>query len=449
MPKSHDLIVLGAGSAGLAVAFRAARQGAKVALFDPAALGGTCIHRGCVPKKVTWYAAGLAQAQDLAAAYGFGLTKGALDWPRFYDLRQRFVDGITGRYEKRLDESGIERVALAGHLAGDGVVIDSEGARWQAPHIVIATGARPRSLDIPGFELGMQSDDMFELRELPSRFAVVGGGYIGVEFACMLRALGCSVSLLVNGPMLEGFDAELVDALAEHVTGQGIELVRSVQVTAARRGASGIELTTDDLPLKHSYDAVLWAVGRVPNSENLALDAAGIERDEKGHVLVDEQQNTSAAGVYAIGDVTGRKALTPLAVAAGRCLARRLFEGQDEARMDYDNVPSVVFAEPPMGSVGLTEAQARKRHGDQVSVFRSTFTPMQRAVTGENSAQSVMKMVCMGPDQRVVGIHILGPGADEMLQGFAVAVKMGACKRDFDNTVAIHPTSAEELVLMD
>lgn len=449
MKKSHDLIVLGAGSAGLAIAFRAAGHGAKVALFDPAASGGTCIHRGCVPKKVMWYAAGLAQAQDLAVEYGFAVTPGALDWTRFFDMRQRFVDGITTRYDERLEKAGIERVALSGRLDGEGGVIDSDGGRWQAPHIVIATGARPRSLDIPGFELGMQSDDMFKLRELPRRIAVVGGGYVGVEFAGMLNALGCSVSLLVNGPMLGSFDAELVDALAEHMSDQGIHLVKPVQVTAARRGAGGIELTTDERPLDRSYDAVLWAVGRVPNSEKLGLEDLSIDRDSHGHVRVDNQQNTSVDGVYAIGDVTARKALTPVAVAAGRCLAERLFGGQADAQMDYDNIPSVVFAEPPMGTVGLTEAQARERHGDQVSVFRSSFTPMQQAVAGERGTKSIIKMVCMGPDQRVVGIHIFGPGADEMLQGFAVAVKMGARKSDFDATVAIHPTSSEELVLMN
>jgi glutathione reductase (NADPH) len=447
MPKHHDVIVLGAGSAGLAAAFRAARHGARVALFDPARPGGTCIHRGCVPKKATWYAAQLAQAQELALDYGFASKPGALDWAHFCALRQRYVDGITGRYVQRLDEAGIEHVPLAATLASADTVLDSGGGRWQAPHIVLAMGARPRRLDLPGFGEGMVSDDMFVLRELPRRIAVVGGGYIAVEFAGMLRAFGCEVSLLVRGKLLEGFDQELVDALAERIDQQGIRLVQPVQVNGARRGADGIVLETDRLSERHAYDAVLWALGRVPNSDGMGLAEVGVDLDKSGHIATDVMQNTSVEGVYAIGDVTGRKALTPVAVAAGRRLADRLFGGQPDAHLDYDNIPSVVFAEPPLASVGLTEAAARQLHGDQVSVYRGSFTPIQLAVA-ERKGASVMKLVCMGEDERVVGIHAFGPGADEMLQGFAVALKMGARKRDLDDTVAIHPTAAEELVLL-
>lgn len=445
--RAFDLIVLGAGSGGLATAFRAAHHGARVALLDPAAPGGTCVHRGCVPKKALWYAAQLARSQPMASAYGFSGTPGALDWEHFRQLRERYIGGITERYLRRLEASGIVRVPHGAHLIDASTVEDSTGERWHAPHIVIATGARPRRLGIPGFELGMVSDDMFNLRSLPRRMAVVGGGYVAVEFAGLLHALGCDVTLLARGGLLESFDAELVDALSERMQHDGIRLIRPVRVGGARREGGDVLLDGDDLDAGGPYDGVLWAVGRVPNSEALGLDALGITVDRGGHVLVDAQQNTSVSGIYALGDVTGRKALTPVAVAAGRCLAERLFGGVPDAKLDYDNIPSVVFAEPPMATVGLTEVEAREQHGDQVRVYRSAFTPMQASLAGAHG-QSVMKLVCMGPDERVMGVHALGPGADEMLQGFAVALKLGARKRDLDATVAIHPTSAEELVLM-
>lgn len=447
MTQVCDLIVLGAGSGGLATAFRAAHHGAKVALFDPAPPGGTCVHRGCVPKKALWYAAQLAQQQSLAREYGFDGAGGTLDWERFHTLRQNYVDGITARYEERLQTAGVQRISAAGRLLHAGTVEAADGTRWSAPHVVIATGARPRTLDIPGFDLGYVSDDMFTLRTLPHRVAVVGGGYVAVEFAGLLRAFGCAVSLLVRGPLLDGFDAELTDALAERMQHDGIRLIRPIEVRGAHREAQGLRLDGDDIDAGGPYDAVLWAVGRVPNSGELGLDNVGIALDRQGHVPVDDFQNTTHPGIHAVGDVTDRRALTPVAVAAGRRLADRLFGGEPRARLDYDNIPSVLFSEPPLASVGLDEVQARERHGDAVRCYRSRFTPMQLALAGRREP-SLMKLVCMGEDERVVGIHALGPGADEMLQGFAAAMKLGLRKRDLDATVAIHPTSAEELVLM-
>lgn len=447
MAQVCDLIVLGAGSGGLATAFRAAHQGAKVVLLDPAPPGGTCVHRGCVPKKALWYAAQLARQQSLAREYGFDGAGGALDWERFRTLRQNYVGGITTRYEDRLRTAGVQRVSATGRLLDAGTVAAADGTRWQAPHVVIATGARPRRLDIPGFDLGYVSDDMFTLRALPRRVAVVGGGYVAVEFAGLLRAFGCEVSLLVRGPLLDGFDAELTDALAERMQHDGIRMIRPIEVRGAHRDAQGLRLDGDDMDAGGPYDAVLWAVGRVPNTAGLGLENVGIALDRQGHVPVDDFQNTTHPGIYAVGDVTDRKALTPVAVAAGRRLADRLFGGEPRARLDYDNVPSVLFSEPPLASVGLDEVQAREQHGDAVRCYRSQFTPMQLALAGRREP-SLMKLVCMGEDERVVGIHALGPGADEMLQGFAVAMKLGLRKRDLDATVAIHPTSAEELVLM-
>ena len=448
MTANHDLIVLGAGSAGLATALRAAQHGARVALLDPAPLGGTCVHRGCVPKKALWFAAQWAQTQRLAQAIGFGAAPGPLDWTHFHSLRERYTDAIAERYAQRLQQAGVQRLTHSGRfVAADTIELD-DGARLQAPLIVIATGARPRRLALPGFELGMLSDDMFALTAQPQRVAIVGGGYVAMEFAGMLQALGSEVELLAHGPLLASFDQELVQALTQQMVAHGMRISQHSAIHAARRGAGGLWL--DDaaqVAARGPYDALLWAVGRVPNADRLGLAEVGVQLDERGHVVTDARQNTSRAGIHAVGDVTARKALTPVAVAAGRHLADRLFGGQPEAQLDYRNIPSVVFAEPPLGMVGLTEPQARQLYGDQVSVHRSRFTPMQWALAGRHE-QSVMKLVCVGADERVVGIHALGPGVDEMLPGFAVALQLGLRKRELDATVAIHPTAAEEWVLM-
>lgn len=445
--ENHDLIVLGAGSGGLATALRAAQHGARVALLEPGALGGTCVHRGCVPKKALWFAAQWAQAQQSAVDVGFATQPGALDWERFRQVRARYIDAIDQRYVQRLREAGIELVRQAGHfLAADSICL-ADGSRLQAAQVVIATGARPRTLALPGFRLGMLSDDVFALRALPRRLAIVGGGYVAVEFAGMLQALGSEVELLAHDRLLEDFDAEMASALQQLMEAQGIRVKLKSAVQTVHRGDEGIFIDDAVAGSRGPYDALLWAVGRVPNTEALQLDAIGVTTDEGGHVLTDARQETNVAGVHAVGDVTARKALTPVAVAAGRRLADRLFGGQPDAQLDYGNIPSVVFSKPPLGMVGLTEEAARALYGDAVRVHRSRFTPMQWALAGADG-QSLMKLVCAGSDERVLGIHALGPGAEEMLQGFAVALKLGLRKKDLDATVAIHPTSAEELVLM-
>lgn len=448
MSTPFDLIVLGAGSAGLATTFRAVRHGARVALLDPADLGGTCVHRGCVPKKALWYAAQWAQAQQDALAVGFDSRPGRLDWAAFAERRAHYIDAIDQGYARRLAEAGVQLIRQAGRFVAADSIELADGTRLQAPQIVIATGARPRVLDLPGFSLGMISDDMFKLQALPARVAIVGGGYVAVEFAGLLHALGSEVTVLARRHLLEEFDDELTQALAGQMQAQGIGLHMDTEVRAAHRIGSGIMLEDAVSVTRGPYDALLWAVGRVPNTARLGLADVGVMLDDGGHVLVDDWQDSSIGGIHAVGDVTGRKALTPVAVAAGRRLADRLFGGEAEAHLDYDNIPSVVFAEPPLGMVGLTEQLARESHGAAVRVYRSRFTPMQWALAGRQQ-RSMMKLVCVGDDERVVGIHALGPGVDEMLQGFAVALKLGVRKRDLDDTVAIHPTSAEELVLMD
>lgn len=448
MTASHDLIVLGAGSGGLATAFRAAQHGARVALLDPGALGGTCVHRGCVPKKALWFAAQWAQAQQFAVDVGFASQPGPLDWERFRQVRARYIDAIDQRYAQRLHEAGVALIRQAGRFAAADTIELTDGSQLHATRIVIATGARPRKLPLPGFRLGMVSDDVFALQALPRRVAIVGGGYVAVEFAGLLQALGSEVEVLAHDRLLEGFDAEMVDALQELMAAQGIRITMQSAVQTVHRGGGGILIDDAVAGSRGPYDALLWAVGRVPNTEALQLGSIGVVTDDRGHVLTDARQDTHVAGVHAVGDVTTHKALTPVAVAAGRRLADRLFGGQPDAQLDYGNIPSVVFSKPPIGMVGLTEEAARELHGDAVIVYRSRFTPMQWALAGGHG-QSLMKLVCVGSDERVLGIHVLGPGADEMLQGFAVALKLGLRKRDLDATVAIHPSSAEELVLMD
>lgn len=446
MSHTHDLIVLGAGSGGLATAFRAASHGARVALLEPRELGGTCVNVGCVPKKAMWYAAQMAEAQELAHDYGFGLAPGRLDWEVFVARRQRYIEGIHASYRKRIEASGVELIAAKGRITAPETVQASE-RMLKAPHIVLATGARPRRLSVPGFDLGIDSDGFFDLRACPGRVAVVGGGYIAAELGGVLQALGAEVDIMARHRLMSGFDDDMSDALGEWMRAEGIGVHYRCNVQGVRREDDGLHLSCDSAVGKGAYDLVLWAVGRVPNSGDIGLETVGVECDEKGHVVTDAFQNTTVPGIHAIGDVTARKALTPVAVAAGRRLADRLFGGEEEARLDYKDVPSVVFSHPPLASVGLGEAAARAQAGDNVRCYRTRFTPMQMALS-ERPHKALMKLVCEGRDERVVGVHVLGPGADEMIQGFAVAVKMGARKADFDATVAVHPTSAEELVLM-
>ncbi len=444
----YDLVVLGGGSGGLATAIRASEHGARVALLEPDELGGTCVNLGCVPKKAMWLAAAMAHRITLAAGMGFDVpARPALSWPELVVHRQRYITDIHRSYLKRLDERGVVRVPSKGTLVDAHIVECSDGVRMSAAHIVIATGAHPLRPEFPGAGLARVSDDFFALREAPARVAVVGGGYIAVELACLLQALGSQVSLLVRGKrLLERFDAELASLLVEHLRQQGVKVHFGYRLRELRRDGDTIRAYGHDAPGDGIYDEVFLATGRRPNSAGLGLEALGIEIGDKDEVVVDGFQTTAVPSVHAVGDVAGKVGLTPVAVATGRHLADRLFGGREAAKMDFDNVPSVVFSHPPLGQVGMSEEDARKAH-EQVSVYHSRFRPMLQALADSNQ-RSVFKLVCAGEDERVVGIHLLGEGADEILQGFAVALKMGVTKRQLDETVAIHPTSAEEVVLM-
>ena len=442
-----DLIVIGGGSGGLAGAQRAAEYGARVVLLEPKPLGGTCVNVGCVPKKIMWYAAELARGIDAARAYGFDVELMGQDFASLKSARDAYIRRLNGIYASNLAKKGIEHVAVAGRISGRGEVTAADGRRFRAPHILVATGGQPVHPDIPGANLGIDSDGFFALNALPSKVAVVGSGYVAVELAGVFRALGSSVSVFVRKErVLRSFDSMLSQALAEHWQAAGIGLVTGAVPRALERG-EGLTLVTESAGRHSGFDCVLWAIGRGANIAGLGLDALGIELRDSGHIAVDDFQNTTVPGIYAVGDVTGIAELTPVAIASARRLSDRLFGGQPDRKLSYDLIPTVVFAHPPIGTVGLSEEEARARYGNSVKVYRTSFVGLFNSLTQEKPRTS-MKLVCTGADERVVGCHIIGPGADEMLQGFAVAMTAGARKRDFDDTIAIHPTSAEELVTL-
>jgi glutathione reductase (NADPH) len=448
MSSHYDLVVLGGGSGGIAAAVRAQSYGARVAVIEDHRLGGTCVNVGCVPKKVMWYAASLAHMFDDARDYGFDVERRGLDWGMLKSARDDYVARLNGIYEKRLATTGIADIRGTARFV-DGRTIEVNGERLDADRVLIATGGTPSVPNLPGAELGITSDGFFELTQCPRRVVIVGSGYIAVELGGMLRALGAEVSFLVRKTrLLREFDEMLSEQLTAAMQANGIEIFTETRVeSVSRSGAGSLLVTCHDGRSIDGCDALLWAIGREPRSQDLGLEAAGVVAGEDGRILTDAFQNTNVEGIYAIGDVTGHHALTPVAIAAGRRLADRLYGGMAERKLDYSLIPTVIFTHPTIGTVGLTEAEARALHGDEVTVYRTQFNPMYHAFTRHKS-KAAMKLITVGEQERIVGCHIFGLGADEMLQGFAVAIRMGATKRDFDDTVAIHPTNAEELVTM-
>lgn len=449
MADQFDFVVIGGGSGGLAAAQRAAEYGARVALVESGRLGGTCVNVGCVPKKVMWNASAIAEGLADAAEYGFRLgVPEPHDWALLKSKRDAYVARLNGVYEANLAKRGIEVVRGRGRLL-DSRTVAAASRQLTAPHVLIATGGRPLLPAIPGVELGITSDGFFELQKLPPRVAVVGSGYIAIELTAILAALGAKATLVLRSEAaLKEFDRMLGEATLRIMQDEGMEVVTNAWPRALERTATGaLDLEARDGRRLTPFDTVIWAIGRVPEVEELGLASVGVTLDDFGFIVTDKFQATTCEGVYAVGDVTGRKQLTPVAIAAGRRLADRLFGGQPDRYLDYEYIPTVVFGHSPIGTVGLTEEAARARYGAAVTVFRSGFIPMYHALTARKP-RTDMKLVTVGAEQRVVGVHVIGPGADEMMQGFAVAVRMGATKRDLDDTVAIHPTTAEELVTM-
>lgn len=448
MNRQFDLLVIGGGSGGVAVSNRAASYGAKCALIEPGRLGGTCVNVGCVPKKIMWNAASLAHAIEDAPDYGHAVSGHSFDWTVLKRGRDQHVLDLNGHYERGLIKSGVAIVRGYARFAGRNSV-KVQADTYSADHIVIAAGGHPMVPDLPGAELGMTSDGFFELTEQPHNVAVVGGGYIAVELAGMLRALGSNVTLVLRrAHFLNDFEAMLREQLMLQMQADGVRMITQTKIASVDSTSAGICMRFEGGTTLDGLDGLIWAVGRRPNIHDLDLATTGVRTDDDGHIVTDAFQATSAAGIYAIGDITGRVELTPVAIAAGRRLADRLFGGMKERKLDYENIATVLFTHPPIGTIGLSEEAAVNAYGARhVRVYETRFTPMAYAFTRRKVKCSI-KLVVTGDEERIVGCHVIGAGADEIMQGFAVAMHMGATKSDFDDTVAIHPTVAEELVTL-
>lgn len=448
MTQNYDLIIVGGGSGGIAAANRAASYGAKCLLIEQGRLGGTCVNVGCVPKKVMWHAAHHAASLKQSPDYGFIFDYKIFDWSTLKKGRDAYIERLNKIYGETLDRNSVAtRSGIASFIDPHSVSVNNE--TFSADRILIATGAYPSIPNIPGTELGITSDDFFALENQPERVAIIGSGYIAVELAGVFHALGTNVTLIARkNRLLREFDGTLANALKESYLEQGINIRFNSPISALdvnKQNKRSVHFAEGEI--LSDLDQVLWAVGRTANTRGLNLESSGVSCDKNGAIVTDEWQATNVPHIFAVGDITGKAQLTPVAIAAGRRLADRLFGGFAERKLNYNNIPTVVFTHPPIGTVGLSEEKARSRYGDQIKIYQNQFTPMTQALS-ETRGKSIMKLVTLGDEEKIIGCHVIGEGADEMLQGFAVAVKMGATKKDFDDTVAIHPTNAEEFVTL-
>lgn len=444
-----DYICIGAGSGGIASANRAAKYGKKVAIIEAGDIGGTCVNVGCVPKKAMWYGAQVAEAiHRYSPDYGFDVTINSFDWKKLVASRDAYIDRIHGSYGRVFENNNITLIKGFGKFI-DSNTVEVDGKQYTADHVLIATGGHPHIDNVPGANYGIDSDGFFALQEQPKRVVVAGAGYIAVELAGVMHSLGSETHLLVrkNAP-LRDFDPMLSETLTEIIKEEGPTLHTHHVIKEVEKHPDGSLCVVMTSGERIETDCLIWAIGRRPSNSNIGLEKIGVELDEKGYIKVDKYQNTNVDNVYAVGDCIGKVELTPVAVKAGRLLSERLFNGQDDAHMDYDLIPTVVFSHPPIGTMGLTEPQAIAEYGeDNIKVYNSSFAAMYTAVTSHRQ-MTKMKLICAGKEQKVVGIHGIGFAMDEILQGFAVAMKMGATKADFDACVAIHPTSGEEYVTL-
>ncbi|ODV90492.1 hypothetical protein CANCADRAFT_57000 [Tortispora caseinolytica NRRL Y-17796] len=462
MSNKFDLVVIGGGSGGLATARRAAGvYGARAAIVECGPIGGTCVNVGCVPKKVMWSAAAMAESIKQAPGYGFDVTSKPFNWPEFVAKRTAYIHRLNGIYFKNLENDKVTYFHGKGYVRKEDDLFlvdvrqeDGSVSTIKADRVVIATGSYPILPKTPGAELGITSNGFFELTEQPKTVLVVGAGYIGVELSGMLHALGSETHLMIRGDtVLRSFDEMIQTTITETYEKEGIKIHTEVtkpialsQLDSGKTLASYVD--KDGKASTLEVDKVIWAIGRAPHTRSIGLEEIGVKMDETGYIEVDKYQNTSVPNLYALGDVVKLVHLTPVAIAAGRRLVDRVFGGVKDRHLDYDNIPSAIFSHPEAGSVGLSEKAAIEKFGkDQVKVYKTKFNGMYYAVL-EEKIPTAYKMVCVGPEEKVVGLHLVGDASAELIQGFGVAVKMGATKEDFDNTVAVHPTSAEEVVTL-
>ena len=455
MTKHYDYIAIGGGSGGIASINRAASYGKKCAIIEAKHLGGTCVNVGCVPKKVMFYGAQIAEAiNSYAPAYGFDVQVNKFDYAKLVESRQAYIGRIHTSYNNVLAKNNVDVLNGFARFKDAKTIevsyADGSTELVTADHILIATGGRPSIPAVKGAEYGIDSNGVFALNELPKRVAVVGAGYIAVELAGVLNSLGSETHLFVrqHAP-LRNQDPLIVETLVEVLAPDGIQLhTKALPEEVVKNADGSLTLKLQD-GRETIVDTLIWAIGREPATDVINLEVTGVKTNSRGQIIVDKYQNTNVPGIYAVGDIIeGGIELTPVAVAAGRRLSERLFNNKPNEHLDYNLVPTVVFSHPPIGTVGLTEPQAIEQYGEEhVKVYKSSFTAMYTAVT-EHRQPCRMKLVCVGKEEKIVGLHGIGFGVDEMIQGFAVAIKMGATKADFDNTVAIHPTGSEEFVTM-
>ena len=447
--REYDIIAIGGGSGGSATMNRAAMHGAKAAVIEGNIIGGTCVNVGCVPKKVMWYGAQVSETlKNYAADYGYTIGETSFDFKTLRKNREAYIERSRQAFSNNFNRNGVDYIEGYARFV-DKNTVEVNGEHIRAKHIVIATGSYAFIPNVPGSELGGTSDDVFAWEELPESVSIIGAGYIAVELAGVLHALGVKTDLFVRkGGPLRGFDQGIVEVLVEEMKKNGQPLhTHKVPQKLEKLDNGDIQIYFED-GTTHTSQKVIWAVGRKANIQQLNLEAAGVELTERGFIQVDEYQNTTTPGIYALGDVSGEKELTPVAIKAGRTLAERLFNGKTDAKMDYELIPTVVFSHPAIGSIGLSQEQAEAKYGaENIKVYESNFAGMYSAITVHRQ-MTKLKLITLGEEEKIIGLHGIGEGVDEMIQGFAVALKMGATKADFDATVAIHPTASEEFVTM-
>ena len=447
--REYDIIAIGGGSGGSATMNRAAMHGAKAAVIEGNIIGGTCVNIGCVPKKVMWYGAQVSETlKNYAADYGYTIGETSFDFKTLRKNREAYIDRSRQAFSNNFNRNGVDYIEGYARFV-DKNTVEVNGEHIRAKHIVIATGSYAFIPNVPGSELGGTSDDVFAWEELPESVSIIGAGYIAVELAGVLHGLGVKTDLFVRkGGPLRGFDQGIVEVLVEEMKKNGQPLhTHKVPQKLEKLDNGDIQIHFED-GTTHTSQKVIWAVGRKANVSQLNLEAAGVALNERGFIQVDEYQNTTTPGIYALGDVSGEKELTPVAVKAGRTLSERLFNGKTDAKMDYELIPTVVFSHPAIGSIGLSQEQAEAKYGaENIKVYESNFAGMYSAITVHRQ-MTKLKLITLGEEEKIIGLHGIGEGVDEMIQGFAVALKMGATKADFDATVAIHPTASEEFVTM-